>query len=446
MSANAFPLVAYDNLVEDATLTASTEDGDYPKENLADKRAFELWKGTGSAEQYVRVELDSGGLDDGFDDLDAWTETDPNGTLAIDSGKLSYDSGANSDDSPKISHDSLSVAAPFVLELVFDITAWPTATETSIYFDIDFQDGNNGVRFTVSESSGNAWVLFSDKVGAGSYTLQDNYTCGGASGRLYLAVDAAGNAVAKVYDDDDSAYHDLHTTAGGSAYQVTELDKLELSFSLGGRTAGSWTAEFEHLHHAIDNDVTFWGVSGHDIYTQGASIRLDASVGGVGYDTVESAITPTDDKTFGKIVTSGVYKYYKVVIPTGYTSPPYLGVVYLGGYFQFPNWHSGDFDPYRREIRSASNTSRTGQLLGTTVSYQERRVSLNFDSLTSTWVDANLPDFWEGILGGTCFFAWDITNHEDDVWYLEPAPNQDYSAPYSGNSRSFSIELRGPVE
>ena len=53
MTENAKPIIAWYNRVLDATITVSTEDAAYPKENLYDLRPDTFHKGTGSSEQQI---------------------------------------------------------------------------------------------------------------------------------------------------------------------------------------------------------------------------------------------------------------------------------------------------------------------------------------------------------------------------------------------------------
>lgn len=57
MTVNAKPIFAWDNPCLGATIAASTEDTDYPKENLGDARPYARWRGTGSAEQYIEFDF-----------------------------------------------------------------------------------------------------------------------------------------------------------------------------------------------------------------------------------------------------------------------------------------------------------------------------------------------------------------------------------------------------
>jgi hypothetical protein len=447
MAVNAKPTFFYDNLVEDATVSASTADSDYPVINVQDQRPVLRWKGTGSSEQYLEADLGAGSLGEEFADLSAWTETDPNGTLGVSGGKLVYDSGANANDSPDISHDGpLIVAALFAMELVFDITGWATASDQYLVLDVEFS-ANYKIRLKVDNNGGTPRVTFYRDANAGSWTQVGTYTLsGGTSGRMKFEREASGDVVGSCYDDNDSSYHDLGTYAGGSSYQATTLTSLKIQPVVDTRTADSLTLECATLYHADASGVEAFGTSGHDEHTQGcANVRLDASVGGVGWETVVAAYTPSDDKTYLKFLDDAPFRYYRKVFPTGYTAPPQVGVFYLGGYLEFPTWVSGDLDPDAQRIVREKNRSRDGQFLGSSVKYRDRRIRLAFDHLTEAWVSSYLKTLWETLVGEPFFFAWDYTNHPDEVYYME-LEDDDLGAPYRASSRYTSMTLRGPKE
>jgi len=447
MSQNTYPLIAYNNQVPAATIAASTEDTDYPKENVQDERVSPRWKGTGSGEQYLEADLGAGSLTDEFADLSNWTETDANGTLSAAGGALTYDSGANANDNPDITWAaSISVNSLFALELVFDVTAFATATASEFYFEIELAAGYK-VRAKVDDNT-QPRVTFQRDAGAGSWTTVGTYTLsGGTSGRIKFLRESDGDVTCSVYDDNDSAYHEIATYAGGSNYTTTSPAAMTIEFCVDTRTAGAMQVSCATLYHSDASGVIAMGIAGHDMYDQGCeNVRLDASVGGVGWETVVSAFTPSNNRAILKLLTDAAERYYRLIIPTGYTSPPGIGAFFLGDYLEFPTWCYGDFDPDRQNVVYEENRSMTGQLIGTSERYRDRDIVLTFDRLGLTWVQNNLiDDFWENARGKPVFLWWDRTNHASAIYYLLFAPKR-LEAPMGPNHRSTTIELRGPVE
>lgn len=445
----SMPILAGDNYVRDATLDASTESTTWPGgyvENLADDRPSTRWTGTGSSAQWTEADLGSGALTEDWADLASWTETDANGTLAVAAGDLVYDSGANADDSPDVDCDlSLAVDDVVAFEIPFDVTAFATATDQAAYLTIECEAGYL-LRLKIDSDGGTPRVTFQRDANAGSYTDVGTYTLsGGTSGRLNVSRAADGVWSAQAYDDNDSAYHALGSYDGDANFESATLAALAISFMVDTRTAGSLQATLGDLYHSDDTGVTFWGVSGHDLYTQGASVSLEASVGGVGWTTVQAAVTPADNKTFGRIVTSGAYRYYRQNIPSGYTAPPSIGVWYLGPYLQFLAYVSGNFDRDHRALVLEPNRQADGQFLGSALKYQDRKVTLNFSRLTLTWAAANVPELFDLVVEHPVFIAWEITGYPNDVWYLELDQNE-LTSPLGPNSQSLKLDFRGPYE
>jgi hypothetical protein len=189
--------------------------------------------------------------------------------------------------------------------------------------------------------------------------------------------------------------------------------------------------------------ATCFGVSGHDLFTQGASIKFqyfDAT-----WQDAVAEFAPADNKTFLKIFASITAQVWRIYIKAGYVAPPQVGVVFIGTYLEFPTWTTGDFDPDKYKAVLKNNKSVAGQFLGRQVQYRDREIKLHFGTLTMTWVTTYLVPAVIGMLEGLVFFAWDITNHAAEVYYMQlDAPG--FASPMRGNARSFEMTLRGPVE
>ena len=191
-------------------------------------------------------------------------------------------------------------------------------------------------------------------------------------------------------------------------------------------------------------DVTCVGIVGHDLFTQGASVKLQAYVGAAWVDCI-AAWTPANNKAQWKCFAAKNSDQFQLVIPTGYTLPPSIAVVMIGGYTTFPGWPTGDWDPDHEEAQRDESISSEGHYLGTNVKYSERRFNLNFERLLDAFVVSDLKPFFAWAKGKPFFVIPEITNHPTDVFYML-LDKPTFAAPWGAVYRSHSIAVRGLVE
>jgi len=202
-------------------------------------------------------------------------------------------------------------------------------------------------------------------------------------------------------------------------------------------------AQYVEIDLGSPTEITCFGIVGHDIYTQGADLAFQYSDGG--WQDAVSQFTPGSDrcllKTFGGITK----QIWRVYIPAGYSSPPSIGVIFLGAYVQFPSWCLSPFDPDAKKAVRHVNRSVEGEYLGSTVEYIDRSVSVQFRGLSASWVENNLRDLWDWIIRKPAFWAWDIANHPLEAYYLMAADDA-FNAPYNPSSREWALQLTGLKE
>lgn len=440
-------IVGVINYTESANaITASTEDTGFIALNVKDRREFTQWRGTGAAEQYLEIDNGPGPLSDTWDNLSAWTETDINATLSVAGGKLLYDSAAFANDNPDINHNGpLTVTNAFAVEFVFDITAWATATTQAVWMYIDF-DGTNMLRWQIDNNGGTPRVTLQYDIGGGWVTIGAAYTLGGGtSGRVLVMVSATGGIDGRVFDDSDSTYHLLGTYAGGASFVVTILNDYYIESELTVRVAGSFQWESTTLFHSNDTLITALGIAGHDLATQGATnIRIDASVGGVGFSTFNrlAAFTPSTDRALAKFYDGGAFRFQRLIIPVGYTSPPAIGVLMLATYLQIDALPIAPHDPDAREDDYTENIGGEGHLLGVAKNFSMRTFEQLFPWLERTWVKNTWWPFWNANGRKPIFYLWDWENNPDEASYLRII-NSLVTAPYELTYRSLNLIFSG---
>jgi len=439
------------DIIESATLTASASDTGYPVANTQDWKEYTYVQSSGAATYNIVAELANGALGDTFDNLDSWTETDANGTLSVSGGALTYNSGANANDNPDINQDgTLTVASNFAMELVFDATAFATATSSEWYWELEFAAGYK-VRAKVDDNGGSPRITFSRDANAGSYTDVDDYTLGGGtSGRINIERETNGDVTCKVYDDNDSSYHANGTYAGGSNYQSTTLNSHIIEFFVDTRTGGSMTATCATLYHASAQSVDCMGLAGHNFDTVGITrIKLESSVGGVGYaEEIAAFAPPNGDETIAKFFTpTQPFLFLKLTYDNngGSNFIPQLGIWYVGEKIELPRLSRTPHDPDELEDVNNKLIGGTGYMLEVNHEHTMRKSTYTSNLITQTFIDDTWKPFIFDYRESNFIFVWDATNHSDEARLMRFADNR-HTMPYQGLYRDLTFTLEGRME
>lgn len=191
-------------------------------------------------------------------------------------------------------------------------------------------------------------------------------------------------------------------------------------------------------------------IVGHNLYTVGATMQLQSSTTGAwaGEQVVRIAeFTRTSDKAFIKTFTSASARYWRLRI-LNMTAAVQMAVVLLGSQLNFENWPAGQFDPNAEKIMAESNNSKTGNLLGSVISYHEREVSVTFNRITDTWFRNTFLPVWHTHLKllKPFFWAWDLTNNSGDVYFMVLPDDFNLSAAYNSTRRTLTLQMKGVSE
>ncbi len=192
--------------------------------------------------------------------------------------------------------------------------------------------------------------------------------------------------------------------------------------------------------------VNCLGLSGHDLSTQGVqNLVLKYSDDAQSWSNCLDPFNPQSDKTVFKTFTERNKRYFRLVIPAGYTAPPQIGVLFVGSYFSFPVYAEPGFDPDSQEKIFEGQWSGEGHLLGEVEKYTRREIHARFQRLQNTFIVNIFLPFWNSHVPSPFYYAWDINNHPDDV-YLVSITRGRLSMPYTANTRSLDLEMAGVRE
>jgi hypothetical protein len=331
------------------------------------------------------------------------------------------------------------------MEMLFDVTSWPTATSYQVEWLMDF-DGTHMLRCVIDNSGGAARVTAAYNLGAGWVGI-GNYTLGaaGTAGRIRVRRDTGGTLYAWVWDPNDTTWHSLGTHAGGAAFSSLVLDEHKITFDTQGWASGTFSVDIDGLYYASNIGINGLGVSAHDLATQGAQVRLDASVGGVGWDTLVPAFYPPNDRTLAKFFTSGPWNYYRLVIPTGYASPPTISILVVAPYLEIPSLPNTPHDPDGQEDIGASMISSEGHYLGSVVEGTMRKQDWVFEFLPHAFVDDEWLPFLASHARKPFIFLWDPVNKPLEAYFMW-ITDRVRAQPYNQVWRSITLALAGVYE
>lgn len=187
------------------------------------------------------------------------------------------------------------------------------------------------------------------------------------------------------------------------------------------------------------------GLVGHNLGSIGATVAIQGWISGA-FQTLATA-QPTTNKAMVILFNSQTLQNWRLYLTT-LSGAPEIGSMILGPRLTMEKYLQSGFDPDAQTTYAESSVSQSANLLGTVVRYRERNVQARFQSLTPAWVDANLKSAWEGALGiGQPFFwAWEMDLHPTEVYFMSCRPPVSLGLPYDPVRRSFSLDMKGPVE
>lgn len=189
------------------------------------------------------------------------------------------------------------------------------------------------------------------------------------------------------------------------------------------------------------------GFVGHNFGTADATVTVEHSANNIDWSAAVVTIEPTDDKSLMKEFTSAENRYWRIKIVTA-TVAAQIGVALLGQVLTFTRWPKSGFDPDALSIAASSETSKTGNVLGATLKYVSRTISMSLEGITPTWISTTFKTAWDNHIEllKPFLFAWDITNHSTEVYYVRIPENFSLKMPYDPVRRTLSLTLQGVKE
>lgn len=176
------------------------------------------------------------------------------------------------------------------------------------------------------------------------------------------------------------------------------------------------------------SNISLWGSKVNAVGIYGSNL-LDANINFGGISVVSKndnaiMIAGTSD---GKINES--FNAHNLSISGN--SNTQISAIVMGTVLEFPVYPQTPYTPYLETPVIKRNKSKTGHILGADVRYNKVQINATFNYLSRDWVKNQYLPFWEecGKKGKPFFYAWDIDNASEEVFYVSFAANQTHKTP-----------------
>lgn len=189
---------------------------------------------------------------------------------------------------------------------------------------------------------------------------------------------------------------------------------------------------------------------GHNFFTAAATISVESSSSGAwAGEQVErlAGFTVTTDKAVLKVFATASAQWWRVKFVTAAVAAKFA-VCILGVRLDFPRYPMGGFDPAPETLNAIAARSKFGYMIGATLQNIGIEIDVRFQSLTTSWIENSFRPAWDAHLS-LCkpfFFAWDITNHATEVYFVNLPGDFTLAMPFDPFRRSLSLTMEGIKE
>lgn len=186
-------------------------------------------------------------------------------------------------------------------------------------------------------------------------------------------------------------------------------------------------------------------VGGHNLYTAGATIKVQVSSDDQSYTDAFPAFTPTSDSPFMLPFPPQSARYWRVYFG-GTSVAAMIADVHVGERMEFPQPPDAPFIPFSEGIEVSINRSKGGHVLGTSVRYKPIRIHPSWSHIDRAWFDSVYTTWWNTYASTykPFWWAWDIDAYPSHVFFVSIDDSARLSVPLSNLAYVDSISL--PME
>lgn len=232
----------------------------------------------------------------------------------------------------------------------------------------------------------------------------------------------------EAYDVDNLKDYRPYTKwkASGSGTQYISVTDLQEGSVSPVRSQTGWYIKLQNdaLLRQVSSGVDTAdavGILNHNLGTIGATIKVQYKLSGVW--TTILTLNPSDDDPILAIFTSKSSEDWRIEL-SSMSALPEIGIIFLGVHLLFPWPPEAPVIPEEEGIKASTEYSGAGNLLGTVLAHNPRNINPRWTNLTRTWYTTFFLPFWDnhGKLIFPFFYAWDLTNRPDDIFYVSIDP------------------------
>ncbi len=182
-------------------------------------------------------------------------------------------------------------------------------------------------------------------------------------------------------------------------------------------------------------DVEYFALIGHDLDDPeadglgGCTLVFEQSADGSAFTPIFTLSPVASSKIIARAGATITNRFFRITVTRGSAFKISIGQLAWGKAVKFPDGVPVGFDPNEDRIVSRTNVSQTGNLLGTTLQYIERRAEFRLDHVPGSFVnDTTLGGFKnflenDGELGKAFLLMWNAENlfatttfETDSIW------------------------------
>ncbi len=206
------------------------------------------------------------------------------------------------------------------------------------------------------------------------------------------------------------------------------------------------------------SDVDYFGMVGHDLFTEGATITFARSSDDISYTTIFTS-TPGDDKIILRGFDQETFRFFRLRI-TGAVAAVSIGQLQWGTKVEVPFGIEVGFDPLAEVVRMRQTRSQEGNILGSVATFAERRASIALRLMPNSFVNGttvgDFLEFWDNhaSIGKPFFWQWNAeeppVNFEKDAFFAvivnDVAISRPIVTPLDSGERDISFDIEGLKE
>lgn len=239
-------------------------------------------------------------------------------------------------------------------------------------------------------------------------------------------------------------YDDIFSK-GSLASSATE-DGYNLLNTKDKRAYTRWKAKYSgdnYIEHSVSNgSANVVAIAGHNLGTVGATLKVQIDTGG--WTTLKTVNVNTNDPimvTFNKHTSGsfGMQFAFSSLSPI----TPEVGVIYLGEYLEFPFPPDTVLQPFNQSFVPKFESVESGNLLGVENNFSPTSISHRFSNVERDPFLKDYLKFWNnhGKLLKPFFYARDLENNPDEVFYVRFSEKHVHSTPLSSLYYADSIQM-----